>query len=86
MPPFVTYIQKASWPVSRVLFRGKPPEAASPRMTTAAIRLHAGELFLDLDREEIIDGDEDGEEREPDPKASADAFLPERSGSTGGWS
>jgi hypothetical protein len=34
-------------------------------MTTAAIRLHAGKLFLDLDREEIIDGDEDGEEREP---------------------
>ena len=70
MPPFVTYIQKASWPVSRVLFRGKPPEAASPRMTTAAIRLHAGKLFLDLDREEIIDGDEDGQEHEVDPKAS----------------
>jgi len=70
MPPFVTYIQKASWPVSRVLFRGKPPEAPSPRMTTAAIRLQAGNLFLDLDREEIIDGDEDGQEHEVDPKAS----------------
>jgi len=40
-------------------------------MTTAAIRLHAGKLFLDLDREEIIDGDEEDQEREPDPKASA---------------
>jgi len=29
-------------------------------MTTAAVRLHAGKLFSDLDREEIIDGDEDG--------------------------
>ena len=72
MPPFVTYIQKASWPVSRVLFRSEPPEIPSPRMTTAAIRLHAGKLFLDLDREEISDGDEDGRGREPDPKASAD--------------
>ena len=71
MPPFVTYIQKASWPVSRVLFRGEPPEVASPRMTTAAIRLHAGKLFLDLDREDIIDGDEDGQVREADHKASA---------------
>ena len=75
MPPFVTYIQKASWPVSRVLFRGRPPEVESPRMTTAAIRLHAGNLFLDLDREEIIDGDEDGQEREPDPKAPADQLF-----------
>ena len=71
MPPFVTYIQKASWPVSRVLFRGEPPEEQVRRMTTAAIRLHAGKLFLDLDREEIIDGNEDGQEHEADPKASA---------------
>jgi len=40
-------------------------------MTTAAIRLHAGKLFLDLDREEIIDGDRSGQEREANPKASA---------------
>ena len=58
MPTFATFIQKASWPVSWVLFRGEPPKAPSPRMTTAAIRLHAGKLFSDLDREEIIDGDE----------------------------
>jgi hypothetical protein len=44
-------------------------------MTTAAIRLHAGNLFLDLDREEIIDGEEDGQEREPDPKAPADQLF-----------
>ena len=73
MPPFVTYIQKASWPVSRVLCRGEPTEAASSRMTTAAIRMHAGKLFLDLDQEEIIDGDEDGQES--DPKASADQLF-----------
>ena len=85
MPPFVTYIQKASRPVSRVLFRGKPPEEAISRMTTAAICLHAGKLFLDLDREEVIDGDEDGQEREASASASA-AFSPERSGSTGGLS
>lgn len=72
MPPFVTYIQKASWPVSRVLRRGEPPAAASPRLTTAAIRMRAGELFLDLDRDEIIDGEEDGQRR-------IAAFLPERS-------
>jgi hypothetical protein len=64
-------MQKASWPVSRILRRGEPPEAVISRMTTAAIRLHAGKLFLDLDQEEIIDGDEGGQAREPEPKSSA---------------
>ena len=53
MPPFAERIQKANWPLIRVLFRGEPPKEPSPRMTTAAIRMRA---FLDLDREEVIDG------------------------------
>jgi hypothetical protein len=56
MPPFAERIQKANWPVIRVLFRGEPPKEPSPRMTTAAIRMRAGQLGLDLDREEVIDG------------------------------
>ena len=62
MQPFATFIQKANWPLIRGLFRGEPPKEPSPRMTTAAIRMRAGELFLnldrelDLDREEVIDG------------------------------
>ena len=46
MPPFAERIQKANWPLIRVLFRGEPPKEPSPRMTTAAIRMRAGELFL----------------------------------------
>ena len=75
MPPFVTYIQKANWPVSWILFRSEPPKEPSRRMTTAAIRMHAGKLFLDLDQEEIIEGDEDGQERQPDPKAPAGQLI-----------
>ena len=51
--PFAERIQKANWPLIRVLFRGEPPKEPSRRMTTAAIRMRA---FLDLDREEVIDG------------------------------
>jgi hypothetical protein len=54
MQPFATFIQKANWPLIRVLFRGEAPKEPSHRMTTAAIRMRAG--FLDLDREEVIDG------------------------------
>ena len=67
MPPFATFIQKASWPVSRVLFRDEPPEEPSPRMTSAAIRMRAR---FELDRE-AIDGDENAEHREPRPKFPA---------------
>ena len=56
MPPFAERIQKANWPLIRVLFRGEPPKEPSHRMTTAAIRMRAEGLFLDLDREEVIDG------------------------------
>ncbi len=66
MPPFATFIQKASWPVSRVLFRADPPEEPSPRMTSAAIRMRARS---DPDRMEAIDRDENAEHREPGPKA-----------------
>ena len=57
MPPFAERIQKANWPLIRVLFRGEAPKEPSHRMTTAAIRMRAGEIFLDLDREEMIHGD-----------------------------
>ena len=53
MPPFAERIQKANWPLIRVLFRGEPLKEPSRRITTAAIRMRA---FLDLDREEVIDG------------------------------
>ncbi len=67
MQPLATFLQKASWPVSRVLFRSEPPEEPCRRMTTAAIRMRAR---LDLDRE-VIDGDTNAQRREPDPKAPA---------------
>ena len=68
MPPFATIIQKATWPVSRVFFRGEPPEEPAHRMTTAAIRMRAR---LDLDREEMIDGDKNAQQYEPNPRNSS---------------
>ena len=72
MASLAMLIQKASWPVSRVLWQGTP-KPVGIRMTTAAIRLRA--LGLDLDRVEVIDGNKHGQQREPDPKTAADQLF-----------